>query len=82
MTQIEVEIYRQLCELEAAVAGMSGDGAKPDFVGMFNRLDDLGSRLPSSAAPDLRHYMKQKSYKKARHFLEGKEGENVKNRND
>jgi hypothetical protein len=39
-------------------------------------MDELTRRLPADAAPDLRHYLKRKSYEKARLFLEGREAEN------
>ncbi len=76
MTQIENELYRKLCELEAAVGGMNREGTKPDLVRMFDELEALSKTLPDGTSPDLRHYLMKKSYQKARHFLEGKPPEN------
>ena len=41
----------------------------PDLLALFDRLDALTARLPADAAPELRHYLHQKSYRKAHLFL-------------
>ena len=67
-----MEVYSHLLaslnEFEAAVAASrSGQGA--DFQGVFRRLDELAAQLPADADPQLRHFLAQKSYQKARTWL-------------
>ena len=42
-----------------------------DLQPFFHRLDVLAKTLPPSAHPQLRHYLQQKSYRKAHQFLLG-----------
>jgi hypothetical protein len=49
----------------------------PDLLAIFARLDALEKELDSSVAPELRHYMHQKSYRKAHLFLQDRDSENV-----
>ena len=49
----------------------------PDLLAIFARLDALESELDSSVSPELRHYMHQKSYRKAHLFLQDRDSENV-----
>ena len=52
----------------------------PDLMSLFARLDAHEKELTIGYPPDLRHYMHQKSYRKAYLFLEGQDSENA-NRN-
>ena len=49
----------------------------PDLMAIFARLDALESELDSSFSAQLRHYLHQKSYRKAHLFLQDKDGENA-----
>jgi hypothetical protein len=49
----------------------------PDLLGIFDRLDALERELDSSYPAQLRHYMHQKSYRKAHLYLKGQDSENV-----
>ncbi len=49
----------------------------PDLLALFSRLDALEAELKPGYPPELRHYMHQKSYRKAYHFLTGQDSENV-----
>ena len=49
----------------------------PDLLGLFARLDALEGELDASAPAQLRHYLHQKSYRKAHLFLQGREEENL-----
>jgi hypothetical protein len=49
----------------------------PDLLAIFARLDALEAEMDSSVHPQLRHYMHQKSYRKAHLFLQGREAENL-----
>ncbi len=75
LTETEQSILETLNEL--ANAAKIAKTAKPDFQGIFRRLDDLAGRLPGTADPDLKHYLVRKSYEKARLLLEGRGAENA-----
>ncbi len=49
----------------------------PDLMAMFTRLDALERQLGPGAPAQLRHYLHQKSYRKAHLFLQGREAENL-----
>ena len=49
----------------------------PDLLAIFTQLDSFEAKLDSSYSPQLRHYMHQKSYRKAWLFLKGQDSENV-----
>jgi hypothetical protein len=49
----------------------------PDLLAIFARLDALENELDSSCPAQLRHYMHQKSYRKAYLFLQERDNENV-----
>lgn len=49
----------------------------PDLMALFTRLDALESELDSTYPNQLRHYMHQKSYRKAHFFLQDRDAENL-----
>jgi hypothetical protein len=49
----------------------------PDLMDLFARLDTLEQGLGSDTPPQLRHYMHQKSYRKAHLFLQERDVENA-----
>ncbi len=49
----------------------------PDLLALFARLDQLEAELDSNCHPQLRHYMHQKSYRKAQLFLQDRDAENL-----
>ena len=49
----------------------------PDLMALFARLDVLEKELTPGFPGELRHYMHQKSYRKAYLFLNGQDSENV-----
>ncbi len=73
---IEHELLQALLALEATVAALASAQPKPDLLPLFQKLDDLTRRLPTSTDPTLLHYLHKKSYEKARLFLQGREAEN------
>jgi hypothetical protein len=77
MTERESAILKVLIELDAAVKTMAAANPKPNLIPLFARLDELTRQLPKDTAPDLLHYLRRKSYEKARLFLEGREAENA-----
>ena len=49
----------------------------PDLLALFKRLDAHEAELDSSYPGQLRHYMHQKSYRKAHLFLQDRDAENL-----
>lgn len=75
MGEIEQQILHVLVELEDAVKAARTANKKPDLLPIFARIDQLAARLESGTDPDLVHYLRRKSYEKARVWLEGRRGE-------
>jgi hypothetical protein len=75
MTAVETEILRTLVDLEQAVRSLPTANPKPNLGPLLARVDALTESLPSEADPNLSHYLKRKSYEKARLWLEGREAE-------
>lgn len=76
MSQTESAILEALLELERAVAVMPTANPKPNLLPIFARIDQLAAQLPTDADPTLLHYLRKKSYEKARLFLQGRDAEN------
>jgi hypothetical protein len=49
----------------------------PDLMAIFARLDALEVEIDASFPAQLRHYLHQKSYRKAHLWLQGREAENL-----
>lgn len=49
----------------------------PDLLALFARLDALEAEIDSSYPAQLRHYLHQKSYRKAHLWLQGQDAENL-----
>jgi hypothetical protein len=49
----------------------------PDLLAIFARLDALELELDATYPAQLRHYLHQKSYRKAHLYLQGHDSENV-----
>ncbi len=49
----------------------------PDLMALFARLDALEAEIDSSYPAQLRHYLHQKSYRKAHLFLQDRDAENL-----
>ena len=77
MTDTEQTLLQTLLQLETAVESMQAATPKPDLQSLFTRLDQLTRELPENTDPSLLHYMRKKSYQKARLFLEGRDAENA-----
>ncbi|MCE0485130.1 MAG: hypothetical protein LV479_12950 [Methylacidiphilales bacterium] len=65
-----------LDEYLAAVPRQKELGA-PDLLAIFARLDALETELGPQAPAQLRHYLHQKSYRKAWLFLQDRDAENL-----
>jgi len=77
MNEPEQAILQTLAELQTAVESMRPANPRLGLQPLFARLDDLARQLPPDAAPELLHYLRNKSYEKARLWLEGREAENA-----
>jgi hypothetical protein len=77
MTATEKTLWESLLELDRQVKLMPTANPKPNLLPLFARLDELTQQLPPQTAPELLHYMRKKSYEKARLFLEGRDAENA-----
>jgi hypothetical protein len=49
----------------------------PDLMALFARLDALEAEGGADYPPQLRHYLHQKSYRKAQLFLQDRDAENL-----
>jgi len=49
----------------------------PDLMAIFSRLDALEAELDATFPAQLRHYLHQKSYRKAHLFLQGRDADNL-----
>jgi len=49
----------------------------PDLLAIFARLDALEVEIDARYPAQLRHYLHQKSYRKAHLYLQGRDGENL-----
>jgi len=79
-TPVEQELLNALAELDNAVKRMPAIEAKPNFLLLFARIDELATQLPPTADPELRHFLQRKSYEKARLLLQGRDEENLRGR--
>ena len=70
----EQNLIGAIKELESAVAAMNEE-SKPDLLPHFNRIDELTDELPPGTDRDLMHYLRNKSYEKARLCLEERQNE-------
>jgi hypothetical protein len=70
MTELEQQILTSLSELESAVSRMASATPKPDLLPIFSRIDTLATQLPPDADASLLHYLRKRSYEKARLFLQ------------
>jgi hypothetical protein len=77
MSRTENEILNALTELERAVASMPAANPKPNLIPLFARIDQLAATLPTTTDPTLLHYLRKRSYEKARLFLSGRDAENA-----
>jgi hypothetical protein len=76
MTNLESNILQTLIELEKTIKAMPAASSKPNLQPLFARIDELAAQLPKGTDPNLRHYLHNKSYEKARLSLEGRDAEN------
>ncbi len=76
MHPLEREVLAALERLDRAVAEIRSNRAQPDLQPLFAQLDALAGLLPKGTDPNLLHYLRKKSYEKARLLLLGRDFEN------
>ncbi len=69
-------LARTLDEYLAAVPRQKEPDA-PDLLAIFARLDALEAELDTTYPAQLRHYLHQKSYRKAHLYLQDRDAENL-----
>ncbi len=81
MTQAaQADTLRRLARtLEAYLDAVprQGEPNPPDLLMIFAQLDGIEAEMDASFPAQLRHYMHQKSYRKAHLFLQDRDGENL-----
>ena len=73
MESLEQALLDKLLELETAAKTIANP--KPDLARLFGEIENLAGRLPQSSNPSLLHYLRRKSYQKARLLLQGENPE-------
>ena len=79
-TAVEQQLLDALNKLDNAIKAMPAIEAKPKFLLLFGRIDELAEQLPRDADPTLLHYLHKKSYEKARLLLQNRDEENISSR--
>jgi hypothetical protein len=69
-------LARTLDEYLAAVPRQS-EPNPPDLLAIYARLDSLEVEMDASFPAQLRHYLNQKSYRKAHVYLQGRDADNL-----
>jgi hypothetical protein len=72
---LEKDLLNTLVELDAAVKAMPNP--RLNLLKLFARIEELARQLPRDTNPQLLHYLRKKSYEKARLFLQGRDSENA-----
>jgi hypothetical protein len=78
MTALEQKILALVNQLEQLAAHLADPAAKAELPRVMALIDGLSAELPGGTDPALLHYLRKRSYQKARTFLEGREAENAK----
>jgi len=73
---VEQQLLKALDQLAKDIRAMAAANPKPSLLPRFARIDELANQLPRDTDPVLLHYLRQKSYEKARLFLRGRDAEN------
>lgn len=75
MKSLEQTLLDKLLELETSAKTLATAKPKPDLTRLFGEIENLAGRLPQSSNPSLLHYLRRKSYQKARLLLQGENPE-------
>ena len=75
MESLEQALLDKLLELETASKTLASVKPKPNLMRLFGEIENMAGRLPKSSNPSLLHYLRRKSYQKARLLLQGEDPE-------
>jgi hypothetical protein len=75
MSRVETAVLEALLNLEKTVRAMPTTHPKPDLRPYLAKVDQLTAELPKETDPILVHYLRNKSYEKARLWLLGRDKE-------
>ena len=70
MTKTEENLLRALRQLEETVHSMPAANPKPNLLPLFAEIDTLTAQLPKDTDPQLLHFLRNKSFQRARLWLE------------
>lgn len=76
-TEAEKNLLHALVEMEETIKSIRRGGEKLNLLPLFSRIDGLAKQLPAGTDPELLHYLRKKSYEKARLYLQGRDKENL-----
>jgi hypothetical protein len=78
-TNRESTLARLARTLEEYLDGVTRqkESPPPDLLALFTRLDAIEAEMDATYPAQLRHYLHQKSYRKAHLFLQERDGENL-----
>jgi hypothetical protein len=77
VTATEEKLARLAATLDEYLAAVPREPNPLDLMALFDRLDALEKEMGPDVHPQLRHYLHQKSYRKAHLFLQDRDAENV-----
>ena len=79
MTATDAKLAQLAATLDEYLAAVprQREANPPDLLALFTRLDALERELGPDVHPQLRHYLHQKSYRKAHLFLQDRDAENT-----
>lgn len=72
MNQLEMRLLEALQALEVSIRPRPAGSTAVDVRPHLSELDRLTRELPTDADPQLVHFLRRRSYEKARLFLEGR----------
>lgn len=75
MTPTEQAILNALVTLDSQVKSAPPGRPMADLLPLFAKIDALASELPGTTDPELLHFLRKKSYEKARLWLEYRNSE-------
>jgi hypothetical protein len=79
VTATEEKLARLAATLDEYLAAVprQREPNPPDLLAIFEKLDALEREMGPDVHPQLRHYLHQKSYRKAHLFLQDRDAENA-----
>ena len=79
MTATEAKLAQLAATLDEYLAAVprQREPNPPDLMALFARLDAIEGEMGADVHPQLRHYLHQKSYRKAHLFLQERDAENA-----